>query len=78
MSDFFHQNNFNMDKPHNLPIIQKLIKAYKLWQNILPNFPRTLRFTFGAKIDEIFLEIIECVFLAARQSQFRERERERE
>ncbi|OGD56469.1 hypothetical protein A2V71_03775 [Candidatus Berkelbacteria bacterium RBG_13_40_8] len=72
MSNLFHQN----DQSLNLPIIQKLIQAYKLWQSYSPNLPGTCRFTLGAKIDSTFLEILEPIFVAAHQSQFRERERE--
>ena len=32
---------------------------YKLWHEILPNFSRDSRHTLGAKIDALFLEVIE-------------------
>lgn len=46
----------------NLPIIQKLISAYKLWQEFLPHFPKHSKYTLGEKIDGLFLEIIELLF----------------
>ena len=52
------------------------MNAYSIWQNYLLNFPQTIRYTFGGKIDNTFIEIIESVFIAAHQSQSRERERE--
>ena len=78
MTQFFHEN-FSNDRSLELPIIQKLINAYKLWQNYLPNFPQTVRYTLGSKIDSCFIETIENVFTAAHASRLeRERERERE
>jgi hypothetical protein len=44
-------------------VIQRLVEAYKLWYEIVPNFPKTSRYTLGAKIDALFLDSIECVFL---------------
>lgn len=58
-----------------MPIIQKLINAYKLWQSYLPNFPQTIRQTLASKIDNNFIGVIENVFNAA-HAPHRERERE--
>ncbi len=52
-------------KQNQLPIIQKLIAAYKLWHEFIPHIPRTSRYTLGAKIDALFLEVIELVFAAS-------------
>lgn len=52
----------------NLPIIQKLISAYKLWQEFLPHLPKTSRYSLGSKIDLLFLEVIETIFLASYSS----------
>ena len=68
-----HQN----DKSFNLPIIQKLINSYKLWQSYLPNFPQTIRHTLANKIDNNFIETIENIFNAAHNSSFREGENKR-
>ncbi len=48
-----------------LPIIQKLIVAYKAWYEFLPHIPKTSRYTLGSKIDNCFLEIIEFLFFAS-------------
>lgn len=46
----------------DLPIIHKLIEAYKLWQEYLPHFPKTSRYTLGAKIDDFFIKTTECAY----------------
>ena len=48
-----------------MPVIHKLVTAYKLWQEFLPHFPKTCRFSIGSRIDSLFLEIIENIFLAS-------------
>lgn len=49
----------------NLPILQKLTQAYKLWQNYVRNFPKDLRYTLGGKIDSLFIETTEAIFSAS-------------
>ncbi len=39
--------------------------VYKLWHEFEKKFPKTSRYTLGQKIDFLFLEIIELVFLAS-------------
>ena len=51
-----------------LPILQKLIDAYKIWHEYLLNFNKIIRFNLGSKIDSLFLEIIECLFTASHKS----------
>ncbi|MBL7156492.1 MAG: four helix bundle protein [Candidatus Pacebacteria bacterium] len=66
MSQFnFHYKSFNAPPRSNLTIVQKLIATYKLWHNFLPHFPKTSRYTLGSKIDSLFIEITESVFLAS-------------
>jgi len=48
-----------------LPVIQKLIAAYKLWHEFLPHFPKTSRYTLGEKIDSLFIDTTELVFIAS-------------
>lgn len=60
VQDNFHNQNSNLD----LPIIHKLIGGYKLWQEFLPNFPKTSRYSLGAKIDSLFIEMLELIFIA--------------
>lgn len=47
-----------------LPIIQRFIAIYKLWDELRNNFPKKSRYTLGAKIDAIFLDTIELLFMA--------------
>jgi len=57
-------NNF-IKKQSDLPIISKLISAYKKWQEILIHFPKTSRSTLGSKIDLFLIETIELLFISA-------------
>ena len=67
MSQFnFHKNYSKVPPPRwNLSIIQKLIEIYKLWHEFLPHFHKTSRYTLGAKIDSLFVEIAELIFIAS-------------
>jgi len=57
-------NNLVPPRRNQLPIIQKLMAAYKLWHEIVPNFPKTSRYTLGAKVDTLFLDTIEHILAA--------------
>lgn len=48
-----------------LAILQKLISAYKLWQEFIRHFPKTCRYTLGARIDFFFLKTIEQIYAAS-------------
>ena len=48
-----------------MPIIQKLIAVYKIWQEFLPNFPITSRYTLCLKIDALFSEVLELIFITS-------------
>ena len=48
-----------------MPVLQKLVAAYKLWQAYLLHFPKTSRYTLGEKIDSLFVEIIENIIIAS-------------
>lgn len=43
----------------------KLKDSYGTWQNYVAHFPKSHRYTLGAKIDEIFLSAIEFCFIAS-------------
>jgi len=62
----FHNNFSPISPPPRgvLPVLQKLVKVYKLWQAYLPHFPKNSRYTLGEKIDLLFLEIIEYIVIA--------------
>lgn len=62
------QLNFHTSNPPPdgiLPILQKLVAAYKLWQSYLPHFPKTSRYTLGEKIDSLFIETVENIVIAS-------------
>ncbi len=63
----FHKNFSGNAPPHrtNLTIIQKLIQTYKLWDEFKNHFPKKSRYTLGAKIDTIFVDTIELLFIAS-------------
>ena len=48
-----------------MPIIQKFVAIYKVWSEIKIHFPKTSRYTLGARIDDYFLETIEALFIAS-------------
>ena len=47
-----------------LPIIQKLIVVYKIWHEYLPKFPKLFIYNLGSRIDLLFTEVIENIFIA--------------
>ena len=49
-------------------MVLKLKDCYGVWQQYLPHFPKSHRFTLGSKIDAIFLDSIESCFLASYSS----------
>ena len=49
----------------DLPVLQKLAFAYKLWQGIAPHISRMTRYSLGAKIDNLFTDCIEQLLLAS-------------
>jgi nitrogen fixation protein len=49
----------------NIPILQKIIQAYKLWHNALPHIPRLTRYSLGEKINDLFIELSELVLTAS-------------
>ena len=44
------------------------MSTYNLWHTYPRNFPKDLRYTLGTKIDLLFIEILEPVFLASTAS----------
>jgi hypothetical protein len=48
-----------------LPILQRFTAAYKLWYGILPNVSKMSRYTLGEKVDGLFLEIMELLYVAS-------------
>ena len=52
--------------PDQISILKRLVIAYKLLHTYLPNFPRTIRFTLGEKLDLLLLKIMAIVFTASK------------
>ena len=50
---------------NQLPIIQRLVEAYKLWHEFLPHVPKDARYTLGTKIDKLLIETAEMIFTAS-------------
>ena len=48
-----------------MPILQKFLAAYKVWQTYPRHFPKDLRYSLGGKIDSLFTEILEAIFVAS-------------
>ncbi|MEK7576634.1 MAG: four helix bundle protein, partial [Patescibacteria group bacterium] len=48
-----------------LPILQKLKNIYLLWYEYYQALPKLHRHSLGQRIDDLFVEIIECVAAAA-------------
>ena len=49
----------------NLTIIQKVVQTYKLWDEFKNHFPKKSRYTLAAKIDSLFIDTIELLFIAS-------------
>ena len=68
MSQFnFHKKSNLLSPPPTtaLPIIQRLVESYKIWQQFLIHFPTTSRHTLGFRIDTLLIEISEILFSAS-------------
>ena len=47
-----------------IPIIQHLIGAYKVWHEFLPHVRRDARYTLGLKIDNLLIETADLMYSA--------------
>ncbi len=47
-----------------LPIIQRFVSAYKIWNKFKNDFPKKFRYTLVNKIDSLFVETTELLFIA--------------
>lgn len=59
---------FNSPPPNgnfiNLPVLQKITDAYKLWHGLLPHIPKLTKYSFGEKINVLFTDLIELILTA--------------
>jgi len=50
--------------PTTLPILAKLMSLYKRWHEHWQHLPKEYRQTLGSKIDSLFIEVAEAMFIA--------------
>ena len=48
-----------------MPVLEKTKAIYRQWQKISNNFPKPFRFGLGARIENLFIDIIELQFIAS-------------
>jgi hypothetical protein len=61
-----HKKSFKSAPPLNVPaLVQKFVAVYKLWQEYRDHFPKKSRLSLGEKIDSLFIEVIELLFMAS-------------
>lgn len=51
-----------------MPVIEHFVSLYKLWYGYRDNFPKKSRYTLGDKMDSVFVEVLELLFVASYQS----------
>lgn len=51
-----------------MPVVEHAIAVYKLWHEYRSDFPKSSRYTLGDKIDTIFIQVLECLFVASYQN----------
>jgi len=54
----------NSPQHSDLLILQNAKATYLLWHNWLNHLPKTSRFTVGKKIDDLFIRLLESLYLA--------------
>lgn len=60
----FSMLSSNTPPPRTLPLLQRLKTVYQLWHGTVAHIPKLHRYTFGGRIDKLFLEILEIIFRA--------------
>ena len=59
---------FNSPPPNgnfgNLPVLQKITDAYKLWHGYLPHLPKLIKYSLAEKINVLFCDAIELILTA--------------
>ncbi len=51
-----------------LPVIEHVLAVYKQWYQYRDHFPKKARYSLGDKIDTLFIEILELLFVASYQN----------
>ena len=52
----------------DLPIVQKISTAFKLWYQYLPHTPKLLKHSLGEKITSLFIQLVELILIAGYSS----------
>lgn len=58
------ENRNNSDLSSTLPILNKMLEAYKKWQMCMISIPKIYRYSLGLRIDNLFLDVIENIILS--------------
>ncbi len=56
--------NGNFTTTTDLPIVQKISAAFKLWYQYLPHTPKLLKHSLGEKINSLFIQLVELILVA--------------
>jgi hypothetical protein len=54
--------------PRFLPVIEHAVTVYKRWQEYWDHFPKKSRYSLGDRIDTLFVQVLEFLFIASYQS----------
>jgi hypothetical protein len=49
-------------------VLEHAVSVYKRWQGYWDHLPKKSRYTLGARIDALFIQILESLFVATYQS----------
>ncbi len=49
---------------NNSSILNRAKEGYLIWMNIVPHIPKGARYTIGSRIDNTFLDLLECTYTA--------------
>jgi len=71
MAQNFKSNSYSPPPNTTLPILQKLIVAYKLWHGYWSHFDKLTRYSLGSSIDRQFIETIRNIFIASHKTRDR-------
>ena len=51
-----------------MPVVEHAVVVYKRWQEYRNNFPKKSQYSLGDRIDILFLQVLELLFVASYQS----------
>ncbi len=60
--------NGNFSTTKDLPVVQKVSAAFKLWYQYLPHTPKLLKHSLGEKITSLFIQLVELILIAGYSS----------